>query len=311
MTALVLGVFVATLVLHTAPRLVRAEWVRRAPGLGILAWQMLVYATVLSMGLVGLTWMLHWDSTHAIICIAWRHCLDALRGDHGPRVQLVAVLGAVLLMVMASRLLVAAYRLARTEHRQRRLLLTMIRLVGSRLPALGATVVPSARPAACLVPGGGAEVVVTSAAVLRLSPAELRAVLAHERAHACGHHYWLLRSVRLLDRAFPWLPMFGLAAQQVRRLVELRADEIASRSTQPQTLARALVTLATAWPGQHPAAGGMLAADGGDTAERLDRLLQPPQPLPRAMAYGLAVLLPLLPLLPVGIALVDRYVAFG
>jgi Zn-dependent protease with chaperone function len=135
--------------------------------------------------------------------------------------------------------------------------------------------------------------------------------MAHERAHATGRHYWLLRSVRLVHAAFPWVPLFATALHQVHRLVELRADEVAVRSSRPIALARALVTLAES--GARPAAAnpGLLAADGGDTAERLERLLQPPIPLPRASTRVAAVAAALLPLTPVAVAVAGRHAGIG
>ncbi|WP_238006399.1 M48 family metalloprotease [Dactylosporangium sp. AC04546] len=64
--------------------------------------------------------------------------------------------------------------------------------------------------------------VVTSGALRKLSADELRAVMAHERAHGSGRHYWMLRAARMLHRAFPRVPLFRLAEDQVYRLVELR-----------------------------------------------------------------------------------------
>jgi Zn-dependent protease with chaperone function len=316
MTALMLGVFAAGLVLVAGPRLAGAGWVLRAPGLAIFVWQMVCAAVLVSAGLVGVTSMLHWEDGHTVACRAWRLCLDALQGAHGRPAQVFAVAGAALLALIGARLLLAGWRVAGAERRQRRGLQTMMRLTGRRLPVLDATVVPAEHPAAYLVPGGHTDVVVTSGAVRALTREQLQAVMDHERAHASGRHYWLLRTVRLLHRAFPRIPLFPVALLQVHRLVELRADEVATRSSAPLTLARALVAMAEA--GTHPTdptrPGGpqpVLAADGGDTAERLHRLLQPPQPLPRPVARAAAVLAALLPLLPVLIAVTDRYASLG
>lgn len=316
MTAPVLIAFTAALVLVAGPSLARAGWVLRAPGLAIFVWQMVCATVLVSAALVGVTSVVHWDDTHSVVCRAWRLCLDALQGAHGRPAQVVAVLGAALLALIGLRLVLAACRLADLELRQRRQLRTMMRLTGRRVPALDVTVVPAEHPAAYLVPGGHADVVVTSAAVRQLSSDELHAVMAHERAHAAGRHYWLLRTVGLLHRAFPHVPLFTVAVHQVHRLVELRADEVATRASAPLVLARALVAMAEARAGAgHPAGGHglptVLAADGGETAERLERLLQPPAPLPRGVTRTTAVLVALLPLLPILIAVVDRGSALG
>ncbi|GAA2644369.1 M56 family metallopeptidase [Dactylosporangium fulvum] len=301
MTVLLLAGFAALLAAGCAPRLARAGWVVRAPGLALFVWQMLCAATLLSVVLAGLASMLHWGDADDVVCTAWRLCLDALFGHHGRPAQAVAGTGAALLVAMWARLLHAGWRVIGTERAQGRRLRTMMRLLGSRLPALDATVMPSPHPAAYLVPGGHRHVVITSGALRHLTADQVHAVMAHERAHATGRHYWLLRTVRMLHRAFPRVPMSILAHAQVCRLVELRADEVATRSNRPLTLARALVTMA-----ETRAAG---TVDGGDTAERLERLLRPPAPLPRATARALGVSAALLPAVPVGPAVLDRCLA--
>jgi Zn-dependent protease with chaperone function len=311
-TAGLLAVYAAALLLAAGPRLARARWVSRAPGLAIFAWQMWCAAVLACAVLTGLTSMLHWDSTHDVLCRTWQVCLDALLGAHGRPAQLLAAGGAGLLATLAARLASAGWRLARADHRQRQRLLGLLRLTGQRLPSLDAVVVPAEQPAAYLLPGGGKhDVVVTSAAVRRLTGEQLRAVTAHERAHATGRHYAMLRTVRLLHRAFPWAPWFTTALRQVHRLVELRADDIAARSSGPLPLARALVTLAEA-RAEHPGRPGpsdadaLLALDGGDTTERLHRLLQPPRPLPAPVSRAVAALCLLAPLVPIVFALVEH-----
>jgi beta-lactamase regulating signal transducer with metallopeptidase domain len=131
----------------------------------------------------------------------------------------------------------------------------------------------------------------------------LTAVLAHERAHAKGRHDLLLNGPRLLLTAFPSVPLFALAHTQLTRLVEIRADDIAIRHHPRLSLARALVTLAAAMAYQQhePAAHtvtGAVAATGGDAAERLQRLLNPPLPLPAGYRVVVAVALTVPALLP-------------
>ncbi|MEU7872554.1 M56 family metallopeptidase [Dactylosporangium sp. NPDC049140] len=317
MTTLLLAAYAALLLAVAGPRLGRARWVVRAPGLGLFAWQMWCAAVVTGATLAGATAVLHWDNTHDLVCRAWQVCLDALLGAHGVAAQAVAAAGAALLGAAAVRLGLAGWRLARAEGRQRRRLRGMLSRTGRRLPGLGVIVVPADEPAAYLLPGGGVrDVVVTSAAVDHLTGEQLQAVAAHEQAHATGGHYRLVRTARLLDRAFPWVSCFGTAVRQVHRLVELRADDVAVRRTPPIVLAHALVALAEArvqQAGAHAAGrpgtgdtGPLLAADGGDATERLHRLLYRPRPLPRALT-GVAVgLFALLPLLPVLIAALER-----
>ncbi|MEV6929552.1 M56 family metallopeptidase [Dactylosporangium sp. NPDC051485] len=311
MTPLVLAAYAAILVGMAGPRLARAGWVTRAPRLGIFAWQMWCTALLGCAVLAGASSMLHWDRTHDLVCRAWQICLDALLGAHGPVAQLAAGLGAGLLALITVRVTLAGWRLTSAERRQRRRMRRLLRLTGRPLPELGAMVVPAEQPAAYLLPGGGErDVVITSAAVDHLTGEELHAVAAHERAHATGRHYRLLRMVRLLDQAFPWASCFAAPVRQVHRLVELRADDVAVRTNPPIVLARALVALAEAsarqsatWPGAADP-GMLLAAHGGDATERLHRLLHRPRPLPATLTRAAAGLFLLLPAVPVMIAAV-------
>ncbi len=171
----------------------------------------------------------------------------------------------------------------------------MLTLVGRISPELGATVVDHPQPAAYVVGGRGRRVVVTTGAVHALTGPELAAVLAHERAHAAGRHDLLLDGARLLEKAFPRVLLFGTARSQLCRLVEMRADEVATSHHAPISLARAMVTIATAAATSSvpasPVLAGSVAATGGDAMERLNRLLTPPVPLRRAsqVAIGAGV----------------------
>jgi len=184
--------------------------------------------------------------------------------------------------------------------RERRRHLALLRLTGTPRTDLDATVLPGADAAAYLVPGRHPHVVITTGALGRLTEAELAAVVAHERAHAAGRHDRLRTAMRLLHRAFPVVPVFAHATRQVDRLVELCADEAAVRQHGALPLARALVAMAA--PTLTP---GVLHAAGGDAAERLRRLLQPPPPLAwpvKALAAAGWTLLPAAPLLVVAVA---------
>jgi Zn-dependent protease with chaperone function len=138
-------------------------------------------------------------------------------------------------------------------------------------------------------------VVVTSGALQRLPEAELAAVLAHERAHAAARHHRLCAIAGVLRHAYPRVPVFAQAQDQVARLVELCADAVAARAHSPLALARALVTMAEA----AAAPTGVLPASGGNTKERITRLLQPPRAVPVRVRAALAAAFLALPLLPV------------
>jgi Zn-dependent protease with chaperone function len=297
---LLLG-FAAVLAFVVPGRLAGAGWAVRAPRLAILAWHAVGYAVLISSGLAAAVSLMHWSASHDLACATWQVCLDALRGAHGRTGQVAAFAGLATLAILATRLSTAWWQMTSAGGRVRRRQLEMLHLAGTVRADLGATVVPAADPAAYLVPGRHPHVVVTTEAVHRLAPSELAAVLEHERAHAAGHHHRLRAAAGLLHRAFPGVPVFADASRQVNRLVELCADDAAVRRQGALPLARALVALATPAPDPHA-----LHAAGGDPAERLHRLLQPPRPLPWPARAAAAAAWALLPVVPVVIVALER-----
>jgi Zn-dependent protease with chaperone function len=300
MTAILLVGFAAALTLVVPSRLAGARWTYRSPSLGVLAWQATTHAVVVALVLAGVVSALHWESTHAAMCQAWQVCLDAFRGSHGGPAQVAAFLGVALLAALAYRLGAAWWQVAVTARRYRDDHQVALHLAGLPRADLEVTVVEHPDPAAYLVPGRQPRVVVTTGALGRLSKAELAAVLAHERAHAAGRHHRLRDAVRLLHRAFPRIPVFASADGQVTRLIEMCADDTATRQHSRLTLARALVAMATPQP--DPA----LHAAGGDAAERLHRLLDPPPPLPRTTRALVLTAWTLVPIMPLAIVVLDR-----
>lgn len=93
---------------------------------------------------------------------------------------------------------------------------------------------------ACSIPDRRGTVLITTGLVALLTPAQLRAVVAHERAHLRQRHHWALR---LADLNIACLPRTR-AARELRRatglLIELIADDSAARSSGAVHLANAL-----------------------------------------------------------------------
>ncbi|GAA4261745.1 hypothetical protein GCM10022255_095620 [Dactylosporangium darangshiense] len=298
----------AAMAAAAAPRLAAAGWPLRAPRLAVLLWLALSGATAGSLALAGLSLALYWDRTHDVVNGAWHVCLDALRGRHGSLGQAVAVAGLLSVVLLAGRLLISAIRMLGAQRARRAQLRLLVRVAAVPGTVPGATVVHHHEPAAYLMPGRhrtGADIIITSAAVDRLGADELSAVLAHERAHHTGRHYAITHWMRLLAQAFPWMRCFRLGRRQVDRLVELCADEHAARSSSRLDVARALVSMAQ--PSSGSPYGGLLAVHGGDSMERLQRLLTPPPPLSRAARALLGVAAAVLLLAPMALATLDRY----
>jgi beta-lactamase regulating signal transducer with metallopeptidase domain len=115
--------------------------------------------------------------------------------------------------------------------------------------------------------------VVTSGALAVLKPAQLNAVVAHERAHLAGRHHLLVALTRGLAAIFPGVPLFSRGCDEVARLSEMLADDAASRRAGRRPLIEALLAMGTG--AEMPAAS--LAAAGYAVAARVQRLLEPPR----------------------------------
>ena len=148
--------------------------------------------------------------------------------------------------------------------------------------------------------------VLTTGAVQALDPGQLEAVLAHERAHLAGRHHRLVALARIGREVLPFLPLMRDAEDQVARLVELHADDAATRARDPRLLATALVVLAT------PASPApALAAGATESILRIRRLLGPSEPLGRVRRHVLRATAAALALNPVLLALTPAVIALA
>ncbi|GAB2454690.1 M56 family metallopeptidase [Streptomyces incanus] len=98
------------------------------------------------------------------------------------------------------------------------------------LPDTEVAVLPDGTPYAYALPGTGSRrdrVVVTTALLDHLAPAERRALFAHERAHLVARHHRFLLAVRLAAHANPFLRPLHTA---VSYAAERWADEEAART---------------------------------------------------------------------------------
>lgn len=258
------------------PRMVdRARWAVASPRLAIATWFALAASFILSLMLAGAAIVMPTEifagDPEAVL-----GCVTALREHHGAiGGTVLALLAAALTWAVPLRLACALIAVARTAAAERSRLRRELRGV-RRDRGLGAVVVESPQPAAYCIPGEGGLVAVTSGALQLLDRPQLEAVLAHERAHLAGRHHLLVALAQAADRAFGWVPLFARLPERVGHLVELAADDAAARRASRRTLARSLLNVAAA---QTPVEA--LAASGGDTVARVERLLHvPPAPGP-------------------------------
>ncbi|WP_194916582.1 M56 family metallopeptidase [Catenulispora rubra] len=277
--ALILAAYAAVLAVAGPRVMTRAAWTTRAPRLAIAAWQALCAAVVASVLLAGLALAVPTIRISGSLATLLKACGVALQTQYAtPGGAAVSATGAVLALAVATRMAwrlggsVISARTERTRHRR------ALALVGVAHGDTGVSVVPDDRPAAYCLPGRGHRIVLTSAALAKLGPGELAAVIAHERAHVRGRHHLALAFADALAAAFPRITLFATAESETRRLVELAADDAACASTDELTLAEALLSMAGAGAPVAPVAA--LAA-GGDVGDRIRRLIDGRRPLPR------------------------------
>ncbi|MYS21029.1 Peptidase family M48 [Streptomyces sp. DvalAA-14] len=294
---LVLGALAAAM----APRLLsRADWPEREPVLALLVWQCVVAAVLLCCALaMALTASAAWAAVRGnVFAFAPRGVVEAYGlspyGGWSGTLAIALALGGVWTAAMLAR----EVRTARARRRQRRGELTSRspRLPGESVPPGERLVIlEDPRTDAWWLSGAQPQLVITTAALRRLKGRSLDAVLAHEQGHARARHDVLLHCAGALAGGFRQVPVFAAFRDQVHHLVELAADDTASRRFGRLTTALALVELneerGVFMPG--PAALGALPG-------RVNRLLDPAPRLTvgrRLQVTVLAMMAPAVPLL--------------
>ncbi|HEY3732478.1 MAG TPA: M56 family metallopeptidase [Streptosporangiaceae bacterium] len=246
--------------------------------LGLAAW-LTAMASVLASLLVALQFLLRaavtgWSSLAGAVCrsVTGETCSPVVYRSAIFEFSLgvaatAAVLAAAALAWRYGRGVQRAQRVARAHAEA-------ARITGRRLPGTGpAVVLDVPQPAAYCVPGRPATIVLTSGALAVLDPAQLTAVLAHERAHLAGRHHLLVALTRGLAASYPAVPLFTRAPAEVARLAEMCADDAAARRISRRALVTALLAMGTGMA--VPVAA--LAATGGAVTARVQRLMEPPR----------------------------------
>jgi Zn-dependent protease with chaperone function len=157
-----------------------------------------------------------------------------------PVPEAIAVAATLALVFVAVRV----YRAARTARVTHRALRT---LCAGQPPDTELVVAASPVPQAFAIPAGGGEpgrILVTSAMLSALEPAERRVLLAHERAHLTHRHASLSTAVALAAAADPLLvPVRTTVTFLVERWADERAaDAVGDRRTTARALARAALS---------------------------------------------------------------------
>ncbi len=296
MTAAVIFALYAAAVGVLAPAMLRGTWAARSPGLAMTLWLVLLVSWVAAVVLAVL-------AASAPFLLAWPG-LPGGRVLAGPPVsggQATAVAG---LLLAAAVMLRAAGCLTRElcrGRRGRREHAALVAATGRPGPEPGVAILDHDAPTVYCLPCGRNQIVVSTGALAALTPGQIRAVLAHERAHLRWRHHMVLTLATGLARAFPGVPLLGQAQQQLGVLAEMAADDAAVRHHRRDDLAAALVILASA--SARPAA---LTVGGPAALTRLKRMLAPP-PHPHTEPARLAAIAGLL--LPAAIACLPLIIA--
>ncbi|MCX2968466.1 MULTISPECIES: M56 family metallopeptidase [Streptomyces] len=306
MTVALALLFLGAVTAALAPRvLARSPWADREPVLALWVWQCVVVAVLLCCVLAMALFAAEaWQAVRGqVFAPAPRQVVEAyaLTGDGHPWAAVLAFAlfaGGAWSAAMLTREVLGA----RSRRRARR------RELRTRAPLLPGeeestsrrlTVLEGERPGAWWLPGSAPRLVITTGALHRLKGRQLDAVLAHEEGHVRARHDWLLHSSAALATAFPRVPVFRAFRQQMHRLVELAADDVASRRFGRLTTALALVGLNEDRGvfGPCPSPG---SAHGDHLPQRVNRLLSPADRLSvgnRLRVTALASLVPVVPLL--------------
>jgi Zn-dependent protease with chaperone function len=253
-----------------APAMLRGQWAARSPRLVISLWLVLPVSWVAAVAMAIL-------AAASPFPLAWPgprtgDSRGLLAGPPVPGGHAIAVAGLLLaagIVLRAAGCLVWELYRGRRDRREHADLVAATCRPG---PELGVAIVDHDAPSVYCLPGGRNQIVVSAGALAALTPGQISAVLAHERAHLRCRHHMLLALATGLARAFPYVPLLGQAQPQLGVLAEMAADDAAIRRHRREDLAAALVVLASA--AARPAA---LTAGGPAAVARLHRMLDPAQ----------------------------------
>ncbi|MGW2085051.1 M56 family metallopeptidase [Streptomyces sp. NPDC001880] len=297
---LLLGALAAVL----TPRLMaRAPWPEREPVVALWVWQCVVAGVLLSFALsMTFSAAAAWQAVRGhVFATAPRGVMEAYAlGGHGRWSAAMAVLlalGGVWSAVMLTR----EIHRAQVRRRQRRAeLLVRAPLMPGEEPGSGRLVVlEGERPDAWWLPGAAPQLVITTTALRRLKGRQLDAVLAHEQGHAKARHDWLLHCSGALATGFPQVPVFAAFRDEMHRLVELAADDVASKRFGRLTIALALVEL-----NEDRGVFGPCPAADAQLPLRVNRLLTPAERLTAGRRLRLTAAAALVPVVPLLVAFI-------
>lgn len=293
------------------PRLLaRAEWPEREPVVALWVWQCVIAAVLLCCALsMTLSAAAAWQAVRGqVFAPAPQGVVEAYAlSAAGPWAAATAVtlaLGGVWTGAMLSREVFRAR--ARRRAGRAELLVRSPLLPGEEPGSDRLVVLEGERPDAWWLPGSAPQLAITTAALRRLKGRQLDAVLAHEQGHAQARHDWLRHCSGALAIGFPQVRVFAAFRDEMHRLVELAADDVASRRFGRLTIALALVEL-----NEHRGVFGPCPSAEAQVPQRVHRLLAPLPRLTAGRRLRLTATAALVPAIPVLVAFVPGLSALG
>jgi hypothetical protein len=264
------------------------------PRWGIAVWLTAMISVVGAWLVAAVLFTVDLDRAWGQLDVLLAGCFAALRalalGGYGGLLQAgLAVLAALTLLTLG----VLGSRVAATVRRSR--IDTQRHAEAAQLAARGAPRGPDGalvldvpqRGVYCLA-GRERIIVITRPALSALDEAQLAAVLAHEHAHLAGRHHLLLSLSGALTKALPRVRLFSQANTEIARLAEMCADDVAARHHTRDIVVDALLALALPAPASGSPSPALSAAGIG-VADRVQRLLQPPNRSRARLYQGLAL----------------------
>ncbi|MET7571864.1 M56 family metallopeptidase [Streptomyces sp. NPDC005492] len=294
-----------------APRLLaRADWADHEPVVALWVWQCVVVAVLLCCALsMTLSAAAAWQAVRGHVFASAPHAVvDAYplvtTGPWAAATAVTLACGGAWTAAMLVREVVRAR--ARRRLRRAELLVRAPVLPGEEPGAEPLVILEGERPDAWWMSGTAPQLVITTAALRRLKGRQLDSLLAHEQGHAQARHDWLLHCSGALANGFPQVPVFAAFRDEMHRLVELAADDMASRRFGRLTTALALVEL-----NEDRGVFGPCPTPQAHVPQRVHRLLTPPDRLTAMRRLGLTATAALVPVVPVLVAFVPGLRALG
>jgi Zn-dependent protease with chaperone function len=294
-----------------APRLVsRADWPEREPVVALWVWQCVVAAVLLCFALsMTFSAAAAWQLVRGHVFAPAPHgVVEAYAlGASEPWSAVLAVVlacGGLWTGAMLTREIHRAH--VRRKRRRTELLVRAPLMPGEEPGSQPLVVLEGVRPDVWWLPGAAPQLVVTTAALRRLKDRQLDAVLAHEQGHAQARHDWLLHCSAALANGFPQIPVFAAFRDEMHRLIELAADDVASRRFGRLTIALALVEL-----NEDRGVFGPCPTPDAQLPQRVNRLLTPLPRLTAGRRLRLTAAAALVPVIPLLVAFVPALRALG